>query len=74
MGLNVEIDYDIVDRIIIKCLTEHANVFLEDSNDPHEAIANKAKEFAAFCTVLEYFMTEDEYEGFIETTKGKRVE
>ena len=73
--MKVEVDFgEHLENAIRQDLEQHALYLLKEGNDPNQFIGSKAKLFAAFCAVIEYYSTPSEYEEFIKQTKGKKVE
>ena len=73
--MKIEVDItDQVDELVRQDLEEHALYLLKEGNDKHELIMRKAQLFSAFCTVVEYYSTRDQFKCFLNKTKGKRVE
>lgn len=72
--IKAKLDWDVVDSIVYETLLTHASYLMEEGNDKYELLHNKARLFASFCEVLEYFGTKVQYNDFLESTKGKKVE
>ena len=63
-----------LDDLIREDLEWSALQMLNEGNDKHEFIGNKAELFASFCCVIGYYSTRKQYEEFVAKTKGKKVE
>jgi hypothetical protein len=67
--MKVKLDDDQIDRVIKKQMVYHLRYLLDPKDDIHETFDNKAADISAFCRVLRYYTTLEEYKEIIEGLK-----
>lgn len=63
--------YELIDGIIADAMKENIRDFLSDDTlDEFETLDNKTSRLSAFCRVLEFYSTIDDYRAFMKELQG----